>query len=121
MFALFDKDCDLVGWIEPDRHLFDADMNWVAYISGGNAWSAETGNWLGAAPGLLLRDQSGRPVAWNPKEQVTGTARPARPARAARAARPARPTRPARPARPVRPATPAGGWSPMSFWAWLAQ
>lgn len=121
MFALFDKDCDLVGWIEPGRHIFNTDMEWAAYIAGGHAWSAKTGNWLGPVHGLLCQDRSAAPVAWNPKEQVVGGTKPARPARAARAARPARPARPAKPARPARPATPAGGWSRASFYAWLEQ
>lgn len=121
LFALFDKDCDLVGWINPDSHIFNTDMDWVAYISNGHAWSAGNGNWLGPVKGLLCLDRNGKPVAWNPKEQITGTVKPATPARAARAARPARPARPATPARPARPPVPAGGWSPLSFYAWIGQ
>lgn len=121
MEPLFDKDCELVGWIDPMRHIFDTDVNWVAYISNGHAWSSKTGNWLGPVLGLLCLDQAGKVVVWNPKEQVKGTARPARPARAARVARPARPAKPARPARPAIPATPTGGWSQGTFWAWLSQ
>ena len=121
MYPLFNKDCDLVGWIDPMSHIFDTEMNWVAYLAGGHAWSSETGNWLGPVPGLICLDQSGHVVAWNPEEKIAGTARPARPARAARVARPARPARPANPARPARPATPAGGWAEISFWAWLSQ
>jgi len=37
MHPLFDKDCELVGWIDPMNHIFDTDMNWVAYVSGGHA------------------------------------------------------------------------------------
>lgn len=121
LYPLFDKECDLVGWISPGQHIFDTDMEWVAYISRNHAWSAESGDWLGAVRGLICLDQAGCPVAWNPKEVVTGTAKPATPARAARAARPARPARPATPARPARPATPAGGWSKLSFFGWFAQ
>jgi len=121
MYSLFDKDCDLVGWIDPNRHIFDTNMNWVAYISGGHAWLAATANWLGPVRGLLCYDTNGRVVAWNPKEHVIGIPRPPRPARAARAARPARPTRPARPPRPARPATPSGGWSYLSFFSWIGQ
>ncbi|THV31193.1 4-fold beta flower protein [Rhizobium rosettiformans] len=121
MFALFNRNCELVGWIEPDEHIFDTDMNWVAYLSGGHGWSAATGNWLGPVDGLLCLDRSGRPVAWNPEERVEGTARPGRPSRAARAARPGRPARPARPSRPSRPATPAGGWSSETFSDWIGK
>ena len=45
LFALFDKDCDLVGWIRPGDHIFDIDMEWVAYIRNGQAWSAVSGDW----------------------------------------------------------------------------
>lgn len=121
LYPLFDKSCALVGWISPRENIFDTNMDWVAYVSSGHAWSAETGNWLGAVAGLLCRDQDDKPVAWNPGEALTGTPRPARPARAARAARPARPARPATPARPALPATPAGGWSAKTFFAWLDQ
>lgn len=121
LYPLFDKNCALVGWIAPREHIFDTNMDWVAYVVAGNAWSAESGDWLGAVAGLLCRDHSGKPVAWNPAEGVTGTSRPASPARAARSARPARPAKPAIPARPAKPATPAGGWSTLSFFAWLDQ
>lgn len=121
LFPLFDKDCDLMGWMKPNEHIFDTNMVWVAYIVNGHAWSAQTGNWLGAVAGLLCRDTQGKPILWNPKETVSGTARPARPAKAARVARPAKPARPASPAKPARPATPAGGWSDKSYFAWVAQ
>lgn len=121
LFPLFDKDCDLVGWIKPGEHIFDTDMNWIAFVSSNHAWSANTGNWLGPVQGLLCQDTSGKPVAWNPKEGVRGTASPAKPAKAAKKATPARPAKPAKPARPAKPATPAGGWSTKSFFGWLAQ
>lgn len=121
LYPLFDKDCELVAWINPNKHIFDTSMNWVAYVSNGHAWSSETGNWLGPVRGLICLDQAGKPVAWHPKEKVSGTTRRARPARATRKARPPRPTRPARPARPTRPASPAGGWSSHSIYAWLGQ
>lgn len=121
MEPLFDKNCELVAWIDPLNHIFDTEMKWIAYISGGHAWSAETGNWCGPVLGLICLDQSGKVVAWNPNEHIVGTAKPARPARAARVARPARPARPSRPARPARPATPTGGWSSQTIWEWLSQ
>src|SRR5258708_38275399 len=103
MFPLFDKDCDLVGWIEPGRHIFDETMSWRAYISHGHAWSSVTGNWLGPVIGLLCRDQSGRPAAWNPKESVSGSSPPAPPAKAARVRRPARPAPPPMPPKAAPP------------------
>jgi len=70
LYPLFDQDCELMAWIEPGRHIFDSDMNWIAYLANNQAWSAESGNWLGAVRGLLCMDNSGKPVLWNPNEQV---------------------------------------------------
>lgn len=109
LLPLFDKDCDLVAWIKPNEHIFGANMEWVAFISNGHAWSSKSGNWLGPVSGLLCKDTSGKPVLWNPKERVTGTEKPAKPAKAAKAAKPVK---------PARPATPAGGWSSESYFAW---
>ncbi len=47
MTPLFDQNCDLAAWFEPGRHIFDPDMNWVAFEANGHIWSAATGNWLG--------------------------------------------------------------------------
>lgn len=27
---LFDQNCELTAWIDPGRHIFDTDMNWIA-------------------------------------------------------------------------------------------
>jgi hypothetical protein len=82
MEPLFDSRCELVGWIDPGRYIFDDSINWVAYLSGGHAWSAITGNWLGPVHHLVCLDTNGNVVVWNPADLVAGTARPARPARA---------------------------------------
>ena len=37
LHPLFDCNCELIGWIEPDCHIFDTNMNWIAYISAGHA------------------------------------------------------------------------------------
>ena len=121
MFPLFNKNCDLVAWVEPDEHIFDTDMNWVAYISNEHAWSVQTGNWLGPVIGLTFLDQNGKPVAWNPEQSIETTLRPIRPVRAIRAIRPIRPIRPVRPIRPIRPVTPVGGWSALTWQQWLSE
>jgi len=121
LYPLFDKDCDLVAWITPNAHIFDTDMNWIAYIQNGNAWSSESGNWLGPVNGLLCLNQAGQPIAWNPKEPVKGTSRPSRPSRASRPSRPSHPSRPSSPSRPSRPSTPSGGWASESFLTWFSQ
>ncbi len=33
----FGRDCDLVVWIEEGQHIFDVNMDWVAYLSVGHA------------------------------------------------------------------------------------
>lgn len=118
MVPLFSPNCDLVGWLDPGRNVFDTGQNWVGFLANGQVWSSKTGNWLGAIDGSTIRDTQGKPVAWNPHHPVQGTAKPAVPGRAAKAAQPARPAKPATPARPAKPATPAGGWSSLSFNQW---
>lgn len=123
MYQLRDTNNDLVGWLDEGRHVFDTNMNWVAYLSGGQAWSAEFGDWCGPVENGSCLDRDGRVVVWSPdiSGPVGSSARPVIPARAARAARPARPARPTIPARPARPAVPVGGWSPLTFDEWLGQ
>jgi hypothetical protein len=68
MISIFDRNSDLVAWLNNSAsHLFDTDMNWLAYVSGGQLWSSENGNWLGPLKGTTLLDHSGRPVGWHPR------------------------------------------------------
>ena len=121
LFPLFDRNCELIGWIEPGHHIFDTSMNWIAYISDGHAWSSTTGNWIGPVNGTTCLDTNGKVFAWNDASKVNGTIKPCRPVRAVRAVRPVRPVTPVRPIRPIHPITPIGGWSTMSFVQWLTQ
>lgn len=121
MEPLFNQNCELVGWMRLDEHIFDLDMNWVAYISNNHAWSAETGNWLGPIDVATCLDQNGKPLVWSPISDIRGTVRPIRPVRAVRSVRPVRPVRPVLPVRPVRPIAPVGGWSQLTWQQWLAQ
>ena len=50
---LFDKNCKLIAWIEPNEHIFDTNMNWIAYISNGHAWSTKTNTWMGPVLSLI--------------------------------------------------------------------
>ena len=122
MVALFDKNSELVGWVSDNHdHIFDTNMNWAAYIRNGHAWSAHTGNWCGPINGFNCLDQSGKVVAWNPGQAVQGSISPIQPVRAVRAVQPVKPVRPVSPVRPIRPITPIGGWSTVSFNAWVNQ
>ena len=56
LFLLFDRNCELIGWIEPGHNIFDTSINWIAYISGGHAWSSATGNWIGPVNGTTCLD-----------------------------------------------------------------
>jgi hypothetical protein len=122
MKALFNKDCELVGWLKDSHdHIFDIEMSWVAYIKIGNVWSSESGNWCGPINGYNCLDQNGKVVAWNPDQGVRGSVKPVTPVRAVRAVRPIRPVRPVSPVKPVSPVTPVGGWSILTFNAWISQ
>jgi hypothetical protein len=118
---LFDLHSNMVGWILPGRHVFDRQMNWVAYLSEGHAWSVATGNWIGEVPGLVCLDREGRVVASAPGQSPDAGASPRRPPRKARVPRPPEPSRPPNPPRPPMGPTPPGGWSRLRFSDWAGQ
>ncbi len=120
---LFNSNCELVGWIDSGRrHIFDTEMNWVAFISNNNAWSTETGNWLGPVDGLTCLDHDGHVVAWNPSQVPHGKVHPIRPLKALIVIRPVRPKRPEHLVYPSHsPVTPTGGWSQISWYEWISK
>ncbi|MFA9465889.1 MAG: 4-fold beta flower protein [Velocimicrobium sp.] len=118
---LFDKDCNFIGWIKQGEHIFNQNMDWIAYISNGHAWSAATENWMGLVNGLVCLDTSGKVVLWSTGGDIIGAARPSRPSRAARTLQPERPEQQKRPETPSRPTTPDGGWSSLSAEQWSRQ
>jgi hypothetical protein len=121
MIPLYDKDCNLIAWLKMNEHIFSTNMDWIAFIKNRQAWSAETGNWLGPINGSICLDQTGRVVAWSPGEKIQGSLRPITPIRAIRAIKPIRPIRPITPIKPIRPIAPLGGWSLQSFFEWVNQ
>lgn len=73
MEPLYDANVNLVGWIEPGHHIFDTNMNWLAYVAGDHAWSANGGNWCGpVVDATTCLDRSGRVVG---VESASGSAR----------------------------------------------
>jgi hypothetical protein len=120
MEPLYDVNVNLVGWIDPGQHIFDTNLDWAAYVSGGDAWSSNSGNWCGPVNGTTCLDRNGNPVAWSPRTPPSGSMRPMRPMRPMRAMRPLRPMRPMTPMRPMKPMPPMGGWSQQSFAEWIA-
>lgn len=121
MEPLFDKDSELVGWIDSSLHIFDSDLNWVAYINSGHAWSVVNDSWCGPVSGFLCLDQEGRVVAWNTKDSITDGDKPVRPRYAMRPDTPEKPAVPEVPAKPIIPLRPDGGWSELGFSAWYGQ
>lgn len=116
---LFDRHSELVGWLDPGKHIFNAHMAWVAFLANEHVWSASTGEWIGPINGGLCYDGSGKLVAWSHGEQPAGlSVRPTRPARPARPIRPSQPMRPSQPLRPACPFSPMGRWSGLSFGEW---
>lgn len=116
---LFSQHCDLVGWMQPQKFLFDADMAYVAFIANGHAWSARSGRWIGPVVASHVFDIDGRPVAWNPAEPLRVSGRPLRPVNVVRAVSPVRPAKPVAPMRPLTAPDLPGGWSQFSFAEWL--
>jgi len=115
MEPLFDKYRGLVGWMVNERHIFDVQLTWMAYIKDENAWSAVNPNWLGPVIGLLCLNREERVVAWNPKEKAAGIAKPKRPPRAPYRPHPPKSPSPRGRVLPPMPPTPMRGWSPLSF------
>ena len=56
LYPLFDKDCNLIAWLDSSKNIFDTDMQWIAYISSNHIWSSSSGNWLGPIEGTVCYD-----------------------------------------------------------------
>lgn len=115
MKAIFDKNCDLVGWYDNKNNMiFDTEMRWVGFVVSGYIFY-RTSTWLGGYYEGSINDKQGKPVAWVDGNQPRGTLPLMRPLRPLRPLTPLRPLRPLRPLHPLRPLTPLGGWSRLSW------
>ena len=47
MQAIIDKNCDLVGWLN-GNHLFNTNMDWIAFHTNNHFFSADNLNWVGS-------------------------------------------------------------------------
>lgn len=121
MEALYSPKCDLVGWLQPGKAIFDPDMKYVAFIANEHAWSAKTGNWLGPSDHTNFLDRSGKPVTFGARYTPKGRMAPMIPMRAMKPMVPMKPMKPMKPMRPMKPMTPMNGWSQMSFEEWINQ
>ncbi|HPQ71544.1 MAG TPA: hypothetical protein PKW95_20630 [bacterium] len=121
LIPLFNQEGVLVAWMLPDQHLFNLNMDWIAYIVKQNVWSAATNRWLGPLRATTCLDHQGRVVAWNPANAPRGIPQPLQGVGPKRPPAPLRPVRPKNPVAPRRPGTIKGGWSPLSLREWLDQ
>ncbi len=121
MEALFDRYSGPVGWMEHGTHIFDLEMNWVAFVFEHHAWSVATGHWLGPVMGTTCFDREGRVVAWHYADALYRVAYPTQPRKPIRPLAPRKPQKPIRYARPARPIDPPGGWSKLGWLGWIAQ
>ena len=119
LIPLFSPECLLAAWLQPGRFVFDADMNYAAFVANGHCWSAASGAWLGPVMDGHLYDIFGSPVAWNAGAPLRATHRPLRPINVVRAVRPVQPVRPVAPPSPLTAPMPQGGWSALAFADWL--
>lgn len=79
MNSLFDKNCNLVGWVKNYRYIFDTKMNWIAFIVNKNVFSVKTINWLGTINKYNCLDKQGEVVAWDLKHRIQGAPKPFKP------------------------------------------
>lgn len=110
MQPLYNKNVDLIGWFD-GVHVFDTNMNWVAFVVNDNAWSSKDLSWIGPVIDLNFLDNHGKVFAWNPDCEIKGCYNPLKPYTPYRPYKPYRPYRPYTPYKPYKPYAPLNGWS----------
>ncbi|PEI77401.1 4-fold beta flower protein [Bacillus wiedmannii] len=119
MKPLYTKNCDLVAWLNDEkRHIFDRNMNWIAFVSGSNVFSAQDAKWLGPIRNITLFDTNGRAILWNPNSPIGSMGTPITPYKPYIPNKPYKPYKPYTPRIPHTPRTPMNGWSPLTFSEW---
>jgi len=118
MMPIFDREAGLVGWFD-GYHLFDLNMNWVAFLDNGNLFSSNTLAWLGPFHQGSFLDTSGKPVGWLEGSNPTGTLKPLKPLEPLRPLKPLKPLKPFKPLKPLKPLQPLGGWSDLEWEDWI--
>ena len=112
MEPIFDRNCRLTAWMNPDTgEVFTLDRNFVAFVRGGGVFTPRSHH-LGYFLKGVFRDKHSKAVAFL---RDAGISHPALPATPAPPAMPATPAVPATPAIPAAPAAPAGGFSTLSW------
>jgi hypothetical protein len=122
MTPLFDKKCIHRAWVD-GQYLFSPDMEYIAFVKDGQAWSAGSGAWLGPVNKLAFCDRSGRPVLWNPGDRHVGGVAIGDTIHVNTSVLP-RPPKPAvqpAPPKPHLPKISREGWSRETIFSWLLQ
>ena len=118
MKAIFNRNCVLVGWYEPQsKNVFSKEMVWIGFINDGYFFS-ETAQWLGGFINGTYVDKQGKPIAWiegSIPMGVNALILPMRPIPPLRPLPPIPPLRPLPPIPPLRPLLPFGGWSSLDW------
>lgn len=121
MTPLFSPEVTLVAWLEGDRFIFDLDLDPIAFIKNRYVFSYPDCNWLGSVEGTTMQDRRGKPVAFSPANRPKARLPTLKPLKPLRPLKPLKPLRPLQPLAPLKPLTPLGGWSGLSFAAWINQ
>ena len=115
MKAIFNRNCVLVGWYEPqNKNVFSKEMRWIGFIDGGYFFS-ESARWLGGFINGTYVDKKGRPVAWTEGSIPIGVNVLMSPMTPMVPLRPLTPLRPLPPLTPLRPLKPLGDWSTLDW------
>lgn len=115
MKAIFNKNCILVGWYDPQRkNVFGREMQWIGFVNNIYFFS-KNASWLGGFVNGVYVDRQGRPVAWidgSRPRRINALMTPMTPSVPLY---PLIPLRPLTPLRPLQPLNPLGGWSPLEW------
>ncbi len=116
MTALFDRHSNLVGWVKDAKHIFDINMNWIAFTGSNlSVWTVRNKTWVGHLHGDNFRDINGKTAFWNPKTRLQNSLKPMKPLKPLTPLTPLKPLKPLTPLRPLQPLTPLGGWSDLDW------
>ena len=119
MKPLYDKDCNLVGWIEKRKNIYNTNLDWVAFVERGNIFAAKDCEWLGIIKNYNCIDKEGKVIAWTPKHKVKGTLKPFEPIKPLPQFPPFKPIEPLIPNKPTEPIPPIDGWSEIEWSEWI--
>lgn len=60
MTPIFDKEAQLIAWINEDGYIFSKSIKWIAFVKNDNVFSKNC-RWLGGLLKGTIIDKSGRP------------------------------------------------------------